>query len=69
MKLDTYDDWKHCITVSCGIPLTLDYIDERISDLRNPRNDHTRRFTKTWGEAHLQTVIGWFERARKEMAP
>ena len=24
---------------------------------------HTQQFVKTWGDAHLQRVIGWFEKA------
>ena len=64
MKLDNYDDWKHCITISCGIPLTTDYIEKRITSLKDPNDYHTRQFVKTWGDAHLQRVIGWFEKAR-----
>jgi len=66
MKLDTYEDWKHCITVLCGIPLTPDYITERITALNDPKNYHTKKFIDTWGESHLQLVIGWFEQARQE---
>ena len=64
MKLDNYEDWKHCITVSCGIPLTPDYIEKRIASLKDPDDYHTQQFVKTWGDAHLQRVIGWFEKAR-----
>ena len=67
MKLNTYEDWKHCITVLCGIPLTPNYIDKRLADLNNPNNHHTQKFIETWGNAHLQRVIGWFEQARQEI--
>ncbi|MEP1229506.1 MAG: hypothetical protein ABJG88_02405 [Litorimonas sp.] len=66
MKPSNYDDWKNCITVSCGIALAADYIRQRISDLEDPSNYHTQKFKKTWGETYLETVIGWFERARTE---
>lgn len=57
MKLDTYIDWKHCITVLCGITLTKNYIEERISALNDPHNYHTQQFIKTWGTTHLQKTL------------
>ena len=27
----TYDEWEHCITVKCGIPLTPAYVAGRIT--------------------------------------
>ena len=66
MKPSNYDEWQHCITVSCGIPLTPDYIEQRLSDLKDPSNFHTQKFKSTWGEAYLETVLGWFERAGHE---
>ena len=66
MKLSTYEDWKHCITALCGIPLTPDYIEKRIAALNDPRDYHTQKFIDTWGETHLKKVIGWFEQARQE---
>lgn len=65
--LDSYDAWKQCITVACNIPLTADYIEKRIAELKDAGNEHTIKFVKTWGESHLQTVIGWFEQAAQEV--
>lgn len=67
IKLDTYEDWKHCITVICDIPLTLDYIEKRIADLNDPKSYHTQRFIETWGKSHLKQVISWFEQAKCEI--
>ena len=66
MKLATYDDWKHCITVECGIPLTPDYIDQRLAALKDPGDHHTQKFTSEYGVEHLAKVIGWFESAKKD---
>lgn len=66
MKLSNYEDWKRCITVDCGIELTLDYIDERLTALNDPDNYHTQKFTKSYGAIHLNQVIGWFKRAKFE---
>jgi len=67
MKLTTYEDWKHFITVSCGIPLTSEYIQERIKDLNNSTDYGTRKLIETWGEDHCKKVIAWFEKARSEI--
>lgn len=63
----TYDDWKHCITVLCGIPLTLEYVEGRLAALRNPADFSTQKFVAFWGEAHLACVIDWFEQAKREL--
>lgn len=66
LSLDSYEEWKHCITELCGIPLTPAYVEARIGALAD-RSDHgTRRFIETWGEPHLERVKSWFERARTE---
>lgn len=64
----TYEEWKHCITVLCGIPLTLPFIETCIATLADPLDHGTQRFVAVWGANHLQHVRGWFERARLESA-
>ncbi len=66
-SLKTYDDWKHCITALCGIPLTLPYVEQRLTALRDPADFSTQKFITTWGEDHLARVIGWFEQAEREL--
>lgn len=66
-KLSSYEDWKHCITVSCQIPLTRDYIDKRISELNDSSNQHTQTFINSWGKSHLQQVLSWFKQAKLEI--
>lgn len=65
--LKTYDDWKHCITELCGIPLTPIYVEQRLAALRDPADERTQKFVATWGEPHLSQVIGWFEQAEREL--
>lgn len=60
---DNYDEWRHALTVRCGIQLTPDYACERIVALNNPTDTSTKEFTKCYGEAYLRQVIAWFERA------
>ena len=64
---ENYEEWKQCITVDCGIPLTVAYTEERIAALQDPKVHSTKRFTELFGEAYLARVIGWFEQAQNEL--
>ena len=66
-SLNTYADWKHCITVLCRIPLTPAYVEQRLASLRDPADHGTQKFLAVWGEAHLARIIGWFEQAEREL--
>lgn len=62
----TYEEWKHCITVKCDIPLTQDYVQERLSALADAKDVHTQKFIERWGAAHHRQVLSWFRRASDE---
>jgi len=61
----SYEEWRHCIIVKCGLELTPDYISERLSALNNNDDYQTKRFIVLYGEHYLQRVIEWFRRAEK----
>lgn len=63
-----FAQWHHCITVECGIPLTSDYVQERLSVWRNEAAEETVRFRRLYGDAHWRAVTGWFEQAEQELA-
>ena len=67
MALNTYQDWRECIEVHCGIPLTPGFIGERLAELRDLGNPKTREFQRLYGEQHLERTIGWFEQAAKDV--
>ena len=67
LVLNTYEDWKHCITVDCGIPLTREYVQQRLAALHDPKDYSRERFVAVWGEEHLTRVIGWFQQAEREL--
>ena len=56
----TYEDWRHCITVECGIELTPEYISKRISALQNSKDHYTQQFVKRYGDQYLQQILSWF---------
>jgi len=62
----TYDEWKYCITVKCGIALTQDYINERLSALSTVNDYSTEKFIEMWGPEHHQKTIQWFAQAANE---
>ena len=63
----TYQQWRHCIEVQCGIKLTPDFIQQRLSALRDHGDYQSQRFLEMWGETHFHQVIAWFEQARMEL--
>ncbi|MEO1420570.1 MAG: hypothetical protein AAFU66_06420 [Pseudomonadota bacterium] len=71
MKYDiipsNYEEWRHCITVECGIPLTADFIATRLKVWNDVNVQETARFRALYGDTHWRAVIGWFERAGREL--
>ena len=67
-SLKSYEDWRHCITQLCGIPLDGTDVERRLAELRDPTNHATWKFLETWGDEHHRRVVAWFEQARGEMA-
>ncbi|MEJ8563532.1 hypothetical protein QTO30_21365 [Yoonia sp. GPGPB17] len=64
----SYEDWKHCITIKCGIPLTSDYVAERLTALHDHTDYQTEKFINRWGAAHHARTLAWFEQAAKELS-
>jgi hypothetical protein len=64
----TYAEWRHCIEHECKIELSPSFISERLATLRNESGEDRIRFTRRYGDGHLKQVIGWFERALREIA-
>ncbi|MEM1360631.1 MAG: hypothetical protein AAGF94_02810 [Pseudomonadota bacterium] len=63
----TYEEWEHCITVECGIPLTAQYVEERIQALENESDHHTQKFIDRWGRQHHAQTLGWFRQAEERL--
>lgn len=59
-----YKEWRHCITVECGLELTPAFIEERIASLQNPKDYKTKQFVQLYGPQYLQQVLAWFQQAR-----
>ena len=63
----TYEQWRHCITVECCIPLTRAFVAQRLAVWRNVQLEETARFRRLYGDTHWRSVIGWLERAEREL--
>lgn len=64
----TFEEWRHCITVQCGIPLTPDYVAARIAALEDRDDFQTGKFIARWGAAHHARTLGWFREAQAGLA-
>jgi len=64
---ETYEHWHHCITVECGIPLTSEFVAQRLEVWRDEKAEETVRFRRLYGDAHWRSVIAWFERAGADL--
>ncbi|MCF6442378.1 hypothetical protein L1077_23400 [Pseudoalteromonas luteoviolacea] len=62
----SYEQWRHAITVRCNITLTPEYARTRIAALKDASDTHTKEFAAKYGEAYLNQVIDWFSRAEQE---
>ncbi|MEM6376153.1 MAG: hypothetical protein AAF686_07915 [Pseudomonadota bacterium] len=63
----SYAEWEHCITVACGIPLTAEFVAERVKALENRDDHHTEKFVSLYGEAHLIRTLAWFREAEAKL--
>lgn len=64
---NSYEEWKYCITVKCGIPLTENFVAQRLADLSNINSLGTHKFIETWGSAHHRKTVAWFQQAANEL--
>ncbi len=64
----TYEQWRHCIIVECGIELTPSYLAERRQTWGNEAAEETQRFRRLYGDRHWLAVRGWFEQAARDAA-
>lgn len=64
----SYEQWRRCITIGCGIALTPEFIAQRLKALHDPSDAHTRKFIERYGRGHHERVCAWFERAASEAA-
>lgn len=67
ITLVSYDDWKHCITVKCGINLTMNFLNNRLEELQNKKHPKTIQFAKCYGDEHVKTIINHLERAIQDL--
>lgn len=64
---DSYDQWRECITIKCGVPLTAEFIESRLETLKDGSSHEVKKFTDLYGEQHLRQVMDWYSRALQEV--
>lgn len=55
----TFDQWKHCITIDCKINLTHEFAQQRLTVYQDKQNTETKKFISLYGEQHLNNIIQW----------
>lgn len=63
----TYEEWRHCITVICRQELSPTYIEERIKSLSSTDDNSTRQFVELYGEPQRVKTLQWFEQAKSNV--
>ena len=58
-----YESWRHCIEVKCGLSLTPEFLQTRITILGNPEHPESRRFADLYGDSYRKQVLTWFQQA------
>ncbi|SCX56525.1 hypothetical protein SAMN05720354_11764 [Nitrosospira sp. Nsp1] len=46
-------EWRQCIEYDCGLPLTQEFIQKRLTVFRQLQHEETLRFIHHYGETHL----------------
>jgi hypothetical protein len=64
----SYPSWRYCITVECRIPLTAEFVAQRIDVLGQFNSEETLRFRRIYGDEHWQNVLAWFRQSQQELA-
>tara|TARA_Y100001954_G_scaffold83176_1_gene91386 strand:- start:931 stop:1146 length:216 start_codon:yes stop_codon:yes gene_type:complete len=64
---ESYEEWKRCITIDCAIPLTRDFVKERIAALEDMNDFHTLRYIESWGKDQHARTLAWYRRAEDEL--
>ena len=59
----TYQEWKNCIEVECGLRLTLNFVQARIASFINTTDTGTKKFIELYGMDYYNQVINWFRQA------
>ncbi len=62
----SFEEWRICIEQKCGIPLTLEFAEKRLSTYMNENLPETQHFVKLYGDDHLTNIKEWLSRAIAE---
>lgn len=62
-----FDEWRDCIEHRCKVPLTAEFIAQRIAIFSDRDREETRRFAALYGDSHLARVLGWFRDAQRAL--
>lgn len=56
----TRSEWRECIEHKCGIVLTAEFAEQRLSVYRDQQHAETKQFIALYGEQHYRNIVSWF---------
>lgn len=62
-----FEQWRTCIEVHCRVPLTREYVAQRLRELEDRSVYSTEQLLRRYGEAHVERIRGWFCQAAQEL--
>lgn len=63
----SYSEWRTCIEVHCRIPLTVEFVDQRLRELDDGSLLSTEQLLRHYGQAHVEQLREWFRKARGDL--
>ena len=61
-----YESWRYCIEVKCGLNLTPEFIQKRITVFSDANHEESQRFADVYGDPWREQVLNWYQRAATE---
>lgn len=61
MVPQTFNDWKNCISIDCGIALTKEFAQRRLFIYSDLENLETKKFVSLYGQLHLNNITQWLK--------
>lgn len=62
----SFEEWRICIEQRCGIPLTLEFAEKRLSVYTDENLQETQRFARLYGDEHLTNIKEWLSQVIEE---
>lgn len=56
-----FEAWRACITIKCGIEVSVAFARQRLAIYKQAEHPETKEFIKLYGSKHYQQIVAWLE--------